>query len=267
MEFLSSVNNPKIKTYCALVSSAKERKVRGAFVLEGLRLIQDVIRSELSIKELYYTKNIYEKNTDKLEELISVSECAYEISEAVSSKMSDTKNPQGVFCVINALDKHIDSNKINAKGRYVLLENVQDPANLGAVSRTAEALGISGIIVSGGCDVYSPKALRASMGALLRVQVMLTDDVIKTIHDLQSNGMKVFASTPDSSAVSITDVDFSDGAVCVIGNEANGVTQEVQSCCDERITIRMTGRAESLNAGAAASIIMWEMVMPRNGKQ
>lgn len=267
MELLSSVNNPKIKTYCALVSSARERKRQGLFVLEGMRLVEDVIRSGRTIKELYFTEDIYKKNTEILEELISISENAFEISDAVSAKMSDTKNPQGVFCVINALDKDKDSNKINAKGKYILLENIQDPANLGAVSRTAEALGISGIIVFGGCDIYSPKALRASMGALLRVQIMLTDDVISTIHDLQSSGMHVYASTPDRNAVSIAEIDFSEGSVCVIGNEANGVSDEVQSCCDERITIKMAGRAESLNAGAAASIIMWEMVMPRNGKQ
>lgn len=268
MEILSSVNNPKIKEYCVLVSSAKERKKQGLFVLEGLRLVEDVLRSGQSIKELYFTKEIYDKNTEKLEELIAVSERVFEISDAVSVKMSDTKSPQGVFCVINALDKRNDGNKINAKdGRYILLENIQDPANLGAVSRTAEALGIDGLIVFGGCDIYSPKALRASMGALLRVQIMLTDDVIKTIHDLQALGMKVYASTPKAEALSITKADFSNGAVCVIGNEANGVSKEVQSCCDERITIKMTGRAESLNAGAAASIIMWEMVMSRNDKQ
>lgn len=268
MEILSSVNNPKIKEYCVLVSSAKERKKQGLFVLEGLRLVEDVLRSGRSIKELYFTKENYDKNTEKLEELIAVSERVFEISDAVSVKMSDTKNPQGVFCVINALDKRNDGNKINAKdGRYILLENIQDPANLGAVSRTAEALGIDGLIVFGGCDIYSPKALRASMGALLRVQIMLTDDVIKTIHDLQALGMKVYASTPKAEALSITKADFSNGAVCVIGNEANGVSKEVQSCCDERITIKMTGRAESLNAGAAASIIMWEMVMSRNDKQ
>ncbi len=259
MERITSVQNKKVKAYTELVSSAKSRKEQGLFVLEGLRLVLDVLRSGRDICELYFTDNIYENNKADIDALIAAANCSFEISEAVSERMSDTKNPQGIFCVV-AEDKGVAD--IDKDGKYILLENVQDPANLGAISRTAEALGITGLIVSGGCGVYSPKALRASMGALLRLPVIEVADVAKTIRDAQEQGMKTYASTPRADAKSITDADFSGGVICVIGNEANGVTQSTMENCKDSITIKMTGRAESLNAGAAASIIMWEMVKP-----
>ena len=173
MESITSLQNPKVKAYRELVSSAKERREQCLFVLEGLRLVLDVTRSGRTIKELYFTKVLYNNNTDDIEKLISLSDESYEISDSVAEKMSDTKSPQGIFAVVA---KNNCNSEIDGAGKYILLENVQDPANLGAISRTAEALGITGIVVSGGCDVYSPKALRASMGALLRIPVIETDD-------------------------------------------------------------------------------------------
>lgn len=266
VELLSSVQNPKVKAYGALLSSSKQRFSEGLFVLEGLRLCMDVIRSNYTVEQLFFTNAAYKKSKEEIDALIAVSKECFEITDNVSLKMSDTKNPQGVFCIVGGLDKRNNSNKMNVTGKYILLENVQDPANLGAVSRTAEALGITGLIVSGGCDVYSPKALRASMGALLRLPVIMTDNVIETIESAHKNGMKTYASTPSLDAVDITNVSFDSGVIAVIGNEANGVTESTMRCCTEKITIPMTGRAESLNAGAAASIIMWEMVTPRNDK-
>ena len=265
METIQSLKNPKIKQAVRLMSSAKARREDGLFVLEGLRLCMDVVRTGLRAQSLFMTESEYERNKEDLDRLSEVSEETFIISESVSEKLSDTRNPQGVYCVLRTLDKQDSGNKIEATWtgkKLLLLENVQDPANLGAVSRTAEALGIDGLIVSGGCDITGPKALRASMGALLRIPVYLTDDVKKTIQTAKENGFKTYASTPDSGAVKITDADFCGCVLCVVGNEANGVTEEVQRCCMERITIPMAGRAESLNAGAAASILMWEMVKP-----
>ena len=263
MERITSVKNPKVTAYVSLVSSAKSRRESGLFVLEGLRLCLDVLRSGRTVKELYFTDEAYSSNKADIDTIIGVAEQCFEISESVAEKMSDTKTTQGIFAVVAENEKLRD---INPSGKYILLENIQDPANLGAVSRTAEALGIDGIIVSGGCDVRSPKALRASMGALLRIPVIETDDVIETIKSAQDKGMRTYASTPHEEATEITEADFGGGVIVVVGNEANGVTQSTMESCKESITIKMTGRAESLNAGAAASIIMWEMVKPSNDK-
>ena len=263
MEYITSVNNPKIKQVAKLVSSAKTRREEGLFVLEGLRLCMDVVRTGLRAEELYFTEEALEKSPEELQALMAVSASSFQVTPQVAAKLSDTQHSQGVYCVLRSLDKQKGYTKIEkTSGRetYVLLENVQDPANLGAISRTAEALGITGLIVSGGCDVYSPKALRASMGALLRIPVLLTDNVLETLKQAEIAGFRTYASTPSADATPVTDVSFTGGAICVVGNEANGVTDETLAACQERITIPMAGRAESLNAGAAASILMWEMV-------
>ncbi|MCM1391586.1 MAG: RNA methyltransferase, partial [Ruminococcus sp.] len=164
----------------------------------------------------------------------------------------------GVFCVCKTLPE-IDEGMISPNGKYIALENIQDPANLGAICRTAEALGISGAIVENGCDIYNPKAQRASMGSLLRLPVIRTTNLASLLIRSGENGMKIYATTPDANAVKITDADMSGGVIAVIGNEANGVTDEIFKVC-KKITIQMLGRAESLNASMAAAVTMWEMM-------
>lgn len=144
--------------------------------------------------------------------------------------------------------------------KYVALDGIQNPDNLGAISRTAEALGVDALIVGGGCDIYNPKALRASMGALLRLSVISVPSILPVLQKARENGLPVFSTVPDSAAEDITTVDFSRGAVTVIGNEGNGVSKEVKAFSDRFITIPMGGKAESLNASAAATITMWEMM-------
>jgi TrmH family RNA methyltransferase len=136
------------------------------------------------------------------------------------------------------------------------LENLQDPSNLGAISRTAEAFGLDGIFLKGGCDPYSPKSLRASMGALLRIPVYQTHDLFK---EFDKAGLVSYAAVIDKDAQKLGTVSFAPGSVVIIGNEANGIAKETIARCDNRITIPMDGKAESLNAAIAASIIMWEM--------
>lgn len=259
MDSITSVQNQKIKEAAKLVSSASYRRKKGLFVLEGLRLCTDVLRSGLRADSLFVTERTLEKNKKEIKPLLEISENSYLINEAVADRISDTKNPQGIFLVMNALPI-LEEESFSENGKVLLLEDVQDPGNLGAISRTAEALGITELIVSGGCDIYNPKALRASMGALLRLSVRETGCIKDTIKKAETSGYRTYASTPSEDAVKITDVDFTGNVLCVIGNEAKGVTAETLHLCNESITIPMTGRAESLNAGAAASILMWEMV-------
>lgn len=258
MERITSVKNERVKTTAKLLSSGKARKDAGLFVLEGLRLCMDIVRSGLQARELYVSEDFSEKHPEEWAALRAVSDQVFLVSDAVLERLSDTKTPQGV-CALVPIPKKDDTLWQDSKGKLILLENIQDPANLGAIARTAEALGISGLLVSGGCDVYSPKALRASMGALLRLPVEETE-AEAALARAKAAGVVTFASTPDTAATPITDVDFSGPALLVVGNEANGVSKETQAACDKRVTIPMAGRAESLNAAAAAAICMWEMV-------
>ncbi|MBR0535743.1 MAG: RNA methyltransferase [Clostridia bacterium] len=185
---------------------------------------------------------------------------SYLVTEEIADKLSDTTNNQGVFCVCEMLDKKLNIGKIKYNGKYIALEDVSNPSNFGAVVRTAEAVGLDGVIVCGGCDIYNPKSQRAAMGSLFRLNVVVTENLPGYLTQLRSEGMKVYSGVPDSDAVKITEVDMNGGVVCVIGNEGNGITQETKEASTLLVTIPMKGRAESLNAAAAASILIWEMM-------
>lgn len=259
MDFLSSRNNEKIKSAVAVRDSSKVRRESGTFFLEGARLCLDAADNSVEIIRAFLSRTALKKYGERCERIIAASKEAYEISDDVAARLSDTENSQGVFCICRA-KKSESVICLNPNGRYLLLENVQDPSNLGAISRTAEALGIDGLIVCGGCDIYNPKALRASMGSALRLNIISCSDALGVIKSAKEKGMLTLASTPDKSSVKITDVEMTGGIVCVVGNEGNGISDAVMDSCGMRVTIPMGGRAESLNAGTAAAILIWEML-------
>lgn len=260
LERLTAKQNEKIKTAAGIRDSAKMRRETGLFFLEGARLCADAAENNVGITRAFFTPKALEKYADYVQKIVAEAKECFEITEEISSRLSDTQNPQGVFCICSSGVKSAETAEIKTDGKYIFLENVQDPSNLGAVSRTAEALGIDGLFVCGGCDIYNPKALRASMGSALRIPVYSCDRAEDMISSLNNKGMLTLASTPDSSAKLITDVQMSGGVVCVVGNEGNGVTEETMNVCKMKVTIPMDGRAESLNASTAAAILIWEMV-------
>lgn len=254
MEILTSRTNPTVKAACALKENSERRKT-GLFLLEGARLCADAALNKMEVTAFFATEKAMEKYKKEAELLIGVAEKSYLIAESVAEKLSDTKNSQQFFAVCR--EKKTDTS-VNSEGMYVFTDNVQNPDNLGAIARTAEALGADGLIVHSGCDIYSPKALRASMGALLRFPVIKIEDAPSYLADLAKNGMKIFASVVSPDAMSVTDADKSGGCVLIIGNEGNGVSDEILAVSTEKITIRMKGKAESLNASAAATVLIWE---------
>ncbi len=259
MEVLSSRNNPRIKEACAL-KEAQTRRRTGLFLLEGARLCFDAAANGTEILQLFVTEKAAEKYFREFSLLKEKAEQSFYINDSVAQKLADTKNPQGFFAVCR--EKKI-SPEIRSDGMYIFTDNIQNPDNLGAIVRTAEALGADGLIINSGCDIYSPKAQRASMGALLRFPVIRTDDAVKLLVSCRNNGMKIFASVVYPEARKITDISPGGGSILVIGNEGNGVSEEILLISDERITIPMRGKAESLNASAAASILIWEFLKER----
>lgn len=254
---ITAKNNPKIKEIKALLSSSKDRKNNGLFVLEGVRLCCDAVKSGCEITSVFCTENCAEKYADSINELKKACSDFYFVSEDVLKSISDTVTPQGVVCTVKMCSNNFE---YESGRRYIALDTIQNPDNLGAISRTAEAFGIDGMVICGGCDIYNPKALRASMGALFRLPVKVCKNLEDEIALCKSVGIMSFATVPDRDAEDITKTDFGKGALCVIGNEGNGVSKEIIDACDKKITIKMQGRAESLNAAAAASITMWELV-------
>lgn len=259
MEEITSRNNPAVKAAAAL-KELKERKSTGLFLLEGARLCKDAALNGVAIEQFFVTEKAREKYFSEYSLLEETAVKSFLIPDSVAEKLSDTKNSQGFFAVCRQPRAICE---INREGMYVFTDNVQNPDNMGAVVRTAEAMGADGIIVNSGCDIYSPKALRASMGALLRFPVIRTDSSEEILSECKARGMKIFASVVDSSAEDVTKASKDGGAVLIIGNEGNGISEETLSLSTHRITIPMKGKAESLNASAAATVLIWEFMKDR----
>ena len=252
---VTSKDNSLIKLVCSLQSSVKARKENGLFVLEGKRICDDAYVSGIKFDKLIVSDTALKKYSESIEMFSKNAKEIFKIPDSLFKKISDTTSPQGIIALAEMPKK---STKIDVNGRYIALENINDPSNLGAVSRTAEALGVSGIILSAdGCDPYSPKSLRASMGTLLRMPVIVLDDFANQINE---SGLKSYACVVEKDAKPIKDITFSDGCVLMIGNEANGLSDGAKNIADFNITIPMSGKAESLNASVAAAITIWEMM-------
>lgn len=252
---ITSKDNPLIKFVSQLQTSSKHRKENQLFVLEGLRICDDAYQNNIRFDKLIVTKSAIEKYKNFIEKFADISQKCYVFREDLFKKISDTNTPQGIIAVAKIPNEQIN---VNNRGRYLALENLSDPSNLGAIARTAEALGVSGIVMTDdSCDPYSPKSLRSSMGTLLRLPLYITDDLLKFI---KNNNLRAFACVVDKDASSISCQQFIDGDILIIGNEANGLSDNIKENAHKCITIKMSGKAESLNAAAAAAIAMWEMV-------
>lgn len=252
---ISSRDNSVIKLVNSLKTSAKDRKETGLFVLEGIRICKDAADNNIVFKKLFVSETAMQKYSSEVLPFAEISEKCYFLNDNIFKKISDTVSPQGVIAVCEV--PPVRELPISL-GKFVALENLQDPSNLGALARTAEALGISGIIIDKNCcDPFSPKSLRASMGTLLRIPIYFTNNVIDFCN---KNSLKKYACVVKGDATDIKTVSFKAGDVCIIGNEGNGLTEETIANSDEKVTIKMSGKAESLNASVAGAIAMWEMI-------
>lgn len=255
MEKLTAKDNAKIKETAFLLSNKKERKKRGLFVCEGLRLCTDACQSGVSITTAFFTSEFLEKHPEAAKTIQTVSQKCYEITPDIARKLSDTDTSQGVFLVCENVQKPIPTT-----GKLLILDGVSDPSNVGAIARSAEAFGVSGLILTqGSADAFSPKALRSSMGAFFRLPVKESADITLEAEHLKKEGYTVYGSVVSGFQKTVFECNFSERSVMIIGNEAFGISNEAKSVSDTLITLPMKGRAESLNAAAAAAVLLWEM--------
>ena len=257
---LSSRDNPLIRQVRELLGSARARRENRLFAIEGARLCADAARSGAAVTAFLYTRRAAETYRSYWEPVAAAAQRRFEIPEALMKYAADTATPQGMLCVCAMLDNRPGLDTIEPHARYLALEDIQDPANLGTVIRTAEALGLSALLLSDGCcDPYNPKVLRGSMGGVFRLPLLPAGDLAHTAEILGRRGVRCFACVPQGGE-DLRRAGLSAGAVCLIGNEGRGLRPETAAACTGRLTIPMGGRAESLNAAVAASILMWEMM-------
>lgn len=255
---ITSRDNDLIKLVSKLMTSAKARRENCLFAAEGVRLCRDALLSGAAVDTFIYTPRAAEKYPDDFRALCSSAERSVEVSNELFAKIADTGAPQGFMCIIRH-DRSSHEFLPEPGRKYIALENIQDPSNLGTILRTAEALGTDGVILSADCcDIVSPKVVRGSMGAVFRLPYMTVPAFPESIHEWIRMGLACYASTP-RDAQDIRTVDFSQGGIILIGNEGGGLRPETIEACSRRVRIEMRGRAESLNAAAAAAILMYEM--------
>ena len=256
---LSSRDNPLIRQVRELLGSARARRENRLFAIEGARLCADAARSGAAVTAFLYTRRAAETYRSYWEPVAAAAQRRFEIPEALMKYAADTATPQGMLCVCAMLDNRPGLDTIEPHARYLALEDIQDPANLGTVIRTAEALGLSALLLSDGCcDPYNPKVLRGSMGGVFRLPLLPAGDLAHTAEILGRRGVRCVACVPQGGE-DLRRAGLSAGAVCLIGNEGRGLRPETAAACTGRLTIPMGGRAESLNAAMAAGIVMWEL--------
>ncbi len=256
MDIISSKDNQNIKYCTKLASDVAFRKSENKAFVEGRRLVCDIAQYT-SIHILLLTETALEKWASELATIMGIATNVVIIDDKLAKLISDVNTPQGVFavCGIPVFDKSISN------GTYVVLDTVQDPGNVGTIIRTAEAFGISQIIMSQGCaDIWSPKVIRSTMGSVFRQNIRIAQDLPQAIAELQDNGVAVYVAVLDDDAVKPQNMIKSEaGIAVVIGNEGNGVSSEVIQACNKSVYIPMTNQIESLNAATATTVLAWEI--------
>ncbi len=258
---ITSKDNPSVKLYQKLASSKKERIRYGMFVLEGLRIAEDALRENAAVSHILLTEDAAGKYGNTLFQADLRDTKVIVISNELGNRIAQTASTQGVFtiCGIPAGKKIV----FNRNGKYIVLFGLQDPGNVGMIIRTADALGIDGVIMSGSCELYSPKVIRSTMGSVFRMDISVENDEDKLFEMLVNNKIQTSASVIDAGAEKITSCGFDGGQAVFIGNEGSGLPENTALRCDRRITIPMCGSINSLNAAMAAGIIMWELAGSR----
>jgi len=259
MEVITSKDNNKIK-YIRSLNSKKIRNEDSSFVVEGIKFVNESLTEKRNIKFVLISNNILEKEETKNLILILINENIdfFVCEDFIFNSISETINSQGILAIISKLEQNKERILTDCKF-LVLCDRIQDPGNLGTIIRTADAFGSAGIILNEGCvDVYNSKVIRASAGSMFRVPFIMGDDTEEIISDLKKARYKII-STVVSSDYSFDDVEKSEKICLVIGNEGQGVSQEIRDSSDVNITIKMDGRAESLNASIAAGICIYEI--------
>lgn len=255
---ITSMGNAQVKQLLQWQKKAKQRNKDGIFLVEGIRMFAEVPKERL--KKVYVSKSFYEKK----KEMLNKTQISCEIlSDEVFARVSDTQTPQGILCVVKQNMYKFAEVTGGQTAHLMILDNLQDPGNLGTIFRTAEGAGVSGIILSRDCvDIYNPKTIRSTMGAIYRLPFIYVEDLPATYTVLKEKGICLYAAHLDGVHF-YDEEDYNRGCAFLIGNEGNGLRDEVAACADVRIKIPMHGQVESLNAAVAASILMYEVCRQR----
>ena len=249
---ITSNTNEQIKNLIHLKDKSKARKTSGTFIVEGIKMFQEIPKEDFI--KAYASESFYEKRKEEISDYFkknNLKEDVQLVSDSVFKKISDTVTPQGILAVVRQKSRNKE------KSCIVVLDRIQDPGNLGTIVRTGEAAGITGIIMSSStADIYNPKVIRSTMGSIYRVPFAIVADLPKAVDILREDGITCFAAHLKGELYNSGTL--TKDCALLIGNEANGLSDEVANKADKLIKIPMAGKVESLNAAIATSILMYE---------
>ena len=259
---ITSKTNGQLKNVRKLLDTSKARKEQGLFVIEGSKMVFELPTS--FAEHVFVSESFLKEKKINEEEFASKYKAFDVVSDEVFKSISDTVTPQGILALVNiaalkrAKDLKNNQAKENEKQTILILDGIQDPGNLGTMIRTAEAAGISAVVMSKDCaDIYNPKTIRSTMGSIFRVPTY-TCDCIEKISELKKDGFSIYAAALDG-AVAFNEIEYAKKSVLVIGNEANGISKEVLENSDVKVKIPMEGKVESLNAAVSAAVLMYHL--------
>lgn len=255
---ITSTTNKQVKFVHALLKKARIRRDEDLFVAEGIRMCKEIPR-EL-IHTLYISENF--QKTAECSAMTAGVQRVEAVSEEVFKALSDTQTPQGVLALVRQ-SHYTLSDLLKKPALLMILETLQDPGNLGTIIRAGEGAGVTGIIMdSHTADIYNPKVIRSTMGSILRMPFVYTEDLLQTLIKLKQNGICLYAAHLQGENNYETE-DYTGNIGFLIGNEGSGISDGIISQADCFIKIPMAGQVESLNAAVAASILMFEAARQR----
>ena len=246
-------NQNKIIKEVNSLKAKKERDKTGLFILEGKRLVDEIPNSweiKYLLKAESYSEDINFENV-------------YTVKDSLFEKISETVNPQGILAVCHIKEFDVTNVDYSNSPFFVVLENVTDPGNMGTLIRTADAAGADGIFLSKGCvDIYNPKVIRATMGSIFHLPIYRNLNLMDSMEDFKNNNVKTLAAHLKGTSTPYK-VDMTTACAVIIGNEANGLSDEISEMASDLVKIPMPGKAESMNAGIAGGILIYEAVRQR----
>lgn len=255
---ITSVANKRVKELVELSAKAKARNAAGVFVVEGRKMFLEAPAQ--SIVAAYIEENFLQKASEEVKQKLE--EVNYEVvTQEVFAKISDTKTPQGILCVVKQQNFRLEELLYPADHKpplLMVLEDIQDPGNLGTILRTAEGAGVNGVIVTKNTvDRYNPKTIRATMGSLYRMPCVEVPELSEVLTQLGKAGIRTYAAHLKGTQYHDA-FDYTGGTAFLIGNEGNGLKKETADAADTYVRIPMEGQVESLNAAIAATVLMYE---------
>jgi TrmH family RNA methyltransferase len=255
VEIIKSNQNQKVKLWNSL-KTAKGRKQSGTYLLDGWHSVNEAIKANASFQAIIGTEKQIEEHLSEIPHGVP----AIIVSDEVANHIADTNSPQGIFAQTSIPNNSFDPKYVH-NGKWLFLDSLQDPGNIGTLIRTADAAGFYGVVLgSGSTDLYNPKLIRSMQGSQFHLKVINDANLLEFTDAFIANGINVYGTSIDEKAVNYKEVTFQNDFALILGNEGNGVSQELLNKSSSNLYIPIYGKAESLNVSVAGGILIFALI-------